>query len=316
MNIVLSHYSALECIRYRSINGMSVRATERFLDIFPEGEVLDTVSSARVRELVDAMPWLSLPLHLAVPSRAAAGPSIRVEPHSLPRELAFYRAVPLISGAFCSSSELMFVQLAELHSFEELLLLGCELCGTYRRDVAGGWLYHRPRVATPARLAACALSSLHVLPHASLAQQASSCVVAGSASLQQTRLALMLSLPCEHGGFGLEKPRLNDEVIYGESQKRCSLDFFWPQWQKALEFESDRHQMGTRCVTDQPRLLRSLQKEGIAVKRVSNKQARSLEGIKEIVSFLSDGEHIQEHGTLREWQTRQEQLFIALTNVR
>lgn len=75
-------------------------------------------------------------------------------------------------------------------------------------------------------------------------------MVEGSASPMETSLALMLSLPVEFGGFGLERPQLNRALdvsgLRGVAADRdvVTPDFLWPAQRVALEYDSAEFHSG------------------------------------------------------------------------
>ena len=124
-------------------------------------------------------------------------------------------------------------------------VVACEFAGTYRLGVASGATsYRAPRITSAAELARVAAEAGR--SQGTLrARRVSELMLEGSASPMETALALMLTLPVDFGGFGLERPRLNQEVdvrrFRGTLSDRDTVtpDFLWPAQGVALEYDSD-----------------------------------------------------------------------------
>lgn len=124
-------------------------------------------------------------------------------------------------------------------------VVACELAGTYRLgSETRPTSYRAPRIMNAdglARVAAAAGKSQGTLR----ARRVSELMLEGSASPMETVLALMLTLPVEFGGFGLEKPLLNQAIDVRESGRGISdrdvvvPDFIWPDQGVVLEYDSD-----------------------------------------------------------------------------
>ena len=125
-------------------------------------------------------------------------------------------------------------------------VVACEFAGTYRLGVetgAGTASYRASRITSAAelgRVVAEAGKSQGTLR----ARRVSELMFDGSASPMETALALMLTLPVDFGGFGLERPLLNREVdvspLRGTLSDRDAVtpDFLWPGQGVALEYDS------------------------------------------------------------------------------
>ena len=125
-------------------------------------------------------------------------------------------------------------------------VVACEFAGTYRlpvgeKDVS----YRAPRLLSAARLAGAA-DEVGTTQGTSRARRVCELMLEGSASPMETVLGLLLTLPVDYGGFGLEKPQLNHPIDV--SGQRGSLsdrdvvtpDFLWAARGVALEYDSVR----------------------------------------------------------------------------
>ena len=110
---------------------------------------------------------------------------------------------------------------------------------------------------------------------------------AGAASPMETLLALMLSLPCDLGGFGLPRPQMNYEVHIDaqlrelSSQETMFVDLAWPDPLVAVEFYGWNEHFGAgpaKVASDASRA-NSLTALGWTVFHVTYEQVKTVAGI-------------------------------------
>ena len=182
------------------------------------------------------------PIEVLVPNRAKRGSSRLVKPRvwSTPIRGNAFRQVD--AEQYVSSPEFTFLQLANELSLPELVALGMELCGTYRRNVALKCIdsdetehvteYHAPILTTPKRIEGF-LNAMPKAPGIRAAKEALRFIVPGSASPLETAVYLLLCLPRRLGGYGLPKPKLNPSITFSKSGRQYTLrhsakpDLFW-----------------------------------------------------------------------------------------
>lgn len=161
-----------------------------------------------------------------------AGSLLRISPHVL------------IAGP-----ELTFAQLARRLPFGQLVMAGCELCGTYAlvpgKD--GNDIVERASLTSAERLRSF-LNRLPEQPGTQRALRATRLLFEGAASPMEAKTALLLSLPQRHGGFGLPRPQLNHPVaLHGDARRAypratCRADIMWPEMQFDIEYDgADSH---------------------------------------------------------------------------
>lgn len=100
-------------------------------------------------------------------------------------------------------------------------------------------------------------------------------------------MALLLTLPVEFGGFGLERPLLNQAVDVRGARGTLSdrdyvtPDFVWPSQRVALEYDSDEFhaRRGERQLGRDATRANILTSLGYHVLRVTPQVARSLAGL-------------------------------------
>lgn len=167
-------------------------------------------------------------------------------------------------GIFVSSPEFVFLQLATRIELPELIALGMELCGTYRRNVelprADGngitltTAYQQAPLSSHQRLRGF-VSSMKSAPGQRKALKALQYVLPNSASPIETALYLLLCLPRNLGGYALPKPVLNPPIVFSKSGRKYTLknsakpDLYWKSARLDLEYDSDEfHNESTRAL--------------------------------------------------------------------
>lgn len=123
-------------------------------------------------------------------------------------------------------------------------VVACEFSGTYRLGVGSGKAaYHAPRLMD-ARSLGRVIAEVGKSQGTRRARRVGELMLEGSASPMETALALMLTLPVDFGGFGLERPRLNQAVDVRHLREALSdrdavtPDFLWAEQGVALEYDS------------------------------------------------------------------------------
>lgn len=212
------------------------------------------ISNTRIWRLGIGEPSVEKPLEVLVNPRSRRSRSKAV--------IARVWKSPIAQGAFrqidddiyVSSPEFVFLQLATRLDLPELIALGMELCGTYRRSVEVGSLdpnavghiteYHQPPLSTPKRLRGF-LNAMGSVPGLTRALKALEYVLPNSASPMETALYLLLCLPRRLGGYALPKPELNPPIVLSKAGRRHTVrssakpDLYWRDAKLDLEFNSD-----------------------------------------------------------------------------
>lgn len=165
-------------------------------------------------------------------------------------ENAFFKT----RGVYVSSPEFTFLQMASVLSLEQLIALGCELCGLYRllpRDVQ-----HRVAIdETATRLVpltntnaiAAFLKGAGKARGKTKATRALRYVVDGSRSPMETMVYMLLCLPVMLGGYGLPKPEMNatipldDEGRVIARRSYCEGDLCWVDARLDIEYHGEVH---------------------------------------------------------------------------
>lgn len=182
-------------------------------------------------------------------------------------------------GIYVSSPEFVFLQLANRLDLSELIALGMELCGTYRRNVevprmdgVGITLstaYDQPPLSNPQKLRGF-VSCMKSAPGRPKALKALDYILSNSASPMETALYLLLCLPRSVGGYALPKPELNPPIVFSRAGRKYTLrhaakpDLYWRKARLDLEYDSNEfHDESTRAVDSMRR--KALERMGIEV---------------------------------------------------
>ena len=264
MTIYVQGLSALAYYR----NGGSATTVER---TSPQIRSLKKATSS-LKEIVDAGIWrlgigepaenrpLELLLHDAGQRTRSRAIRARVWTSQIPP--TSFRTVR--KGIYVSSPEFVFVQLANRLDLPELVALGMELCGTYRRNVEiprafgdGVTLvtaFQQPPLTNLKRLRGF-VGSMKSAPGQPKAFRALAYVLPNSASPMETALYLLLCLPRKMGGYALPKPVLNPPIVFSKSGSKYTLkssakpDLYWPKERIDLENDSNEfHDESTRAI--------------------------------------------------------------------
>lgn len=317
MPIVFSHISALECARASSSPFLYRRAAPRAFSLpehLPNAFEIETVES------VTNPP--SKPYHVAVSRSRRPRSSGCMKAHAfmsegLPRN-SFLHMDTISNTTFSCSPELFFLQIATMIHRIELVRIGCELCGRYAlsRSHPDGF-YSRAPLTTVARMQAY-LERASGLHGAKAARWALQHILPSSASPRETTVAMLLSLPCALGGQGLEKPRLNHEVVVTRRTGRFNesrtyrIDLYWPSAKLGLEYDSDRRHTGSDRIAHDARRRNDLESIGITMLTATNKQVKSLWEVNKLANIIAGRLNTQVRPRCKDYPARQRALHTRL----
>ena len=274
MELILSHQSALECLRL-----FPARRHRGITRTRSDAHVSGASSAAIMRHLCrSGCGSVSTPVHLFATSAEARcrclGTRWHVHEAPLPRE-SFWRTG---EGTLSPCPELCFVQLAETLPFPRLLEVGFELCGGYakRPDAPDGFIKRQP--VSTISLMKSFLSSCGPLRGKEQAVRAARYLAEGSASPMETAAYLLLCLPERYGGHGLPRARMNCRIDIDERKRattskghyRC--DLLWPQTGLAVEYDSGEHHSGNAAETRDSARRSALISQGVTVVSITPDQ--------------------------------------------
>lgn len=193
------------------------------------------------------------PADVMIFDRASRRRSSSVACHAWQTKLpkgAFYK----FRGVYVSSPEFVFLQMASKLSIEQLIALGCELCGQYvllpENVTHPGALDEMPKRLYPltnTRKIAAFLKAAEKARGKEKAIRALKYVIDGSRSPMETMTYMLLCLPAMMGGYGLPKPELNATIPLNDEAKtiarrqHCEGDLCWPDVQLDIEYHGEVH---------------------------------------------------------------------------
>ena len=175
-------------------------------------------------------------------------------------------------GLYISTPEMAFCEMASALSLEQLIALGFELCGTYRRtSTFGSARYDATPLTSPGALASFVEKS-PPFKGVKKARRALHFILAGSASPRESELAMLLCLPYSLGGYGLPRPTMNAEMplpknvgATGRSSLRC--DLYWPAARLDVEYDSAKFHSAERLLANDS--VRRMALESMAITSVN-----------------------------------------------
>ncbi|NCB75322.1 MAG: hypothetical protein EOM51_11375 [Clostridia bacterium] len=139
-------------------------------------------------------------------------------------------------GKMVASPELVFLQLASRLSIHKLILLGLQLCSSPPGQ-------HTDAITTKKKIKSLLAQSSGHLGQAK-ALRAIKHVKDGSASVMESIVYMMLTLPHALGGYGIKGPAFNVEINLKEDaamrlrQQRCFIDLYYSPAKLAIEYDS------------------------------------------------------------------------------
>ena len=160
---------------------------------------------------------------------------------------SFYK---LNETIYLACPELMFCQLASTYSFEKLMLLGYEICGTYSHNEKSSFGFtNNIAPLTTAQNISEYISKMskcsNNFPGLKNAKKASKFLLDNSASPQESRLSLLLTGPRSIGAFAVKNCALNQKVkLSNKAAQICSQPYVYPDIcienkKIAIEYDSD-----------------------------------------------------------------------------
>lgn len=253
MAIYLQGPSALEHYRSDGIDLDFMQDQDAF-DLEDAESSLAAARDARVYRAGVREGTAEHPLHVLVRRKEQRAGSIAITPRvwgsSLPRD-AF---LCVRKDLYVSSPEFLFLQMARNLELPELVALGMELCGSYRRSVPAHRLgeegydfftvYQVPSITTPAKLRKF-LGRMDGAEGVNKALKALVYVLPDSASPMETAIYLLLCLPRRLGGYALPQPTLNPSIKINRSGLRYTVrmsarpDLYWENAKLDVEYLGD-----------------------------------------------------------------------------
>lgn len=211
------------------------------------------------------------------------------------------------------SPELCFLQMASLLDVDNLVFVGCELCGIYRyaaessetpkywgggnRDAGGSKSLPKIKPLVGLSLIQSFLRKCHDVKGKRKAQRAASYITPNAASPMEYMLAQFLRLPYMLGGYGLPEMDLNREIPLGRyagklTRKQALIpDLYWPQARLDVEYLSTTHHASRKDLAKDAERSNALGHLGIRVVGVTWEQFASIKNMDAVA--LAIGKHLK-----------------------
>jgi len=286
MEWFISHRSALEFWR-RSPAKVSLARK-------PRGKALPR-KPRDSKALPKAAERFTLPLHILVGSDNARKVSCDLRSHINAGTFPRGSFVQGGTGLIMSSPELCFLQMASELSLAELIMLGFELCGTYRIDKISepdkGFRNDLPLTNS------AKLDSFidRAIGHAGTkrARKALRYITDGSASPMETVLTMLLTLPYRLGGYGFPMPSLNYPLFIETNSRSISqkkkyvCDLYWPGEQIDVEYDSNAFHTASEKMKQDAKRRNTLSSAGVVSVTVTKDQLQSVSAFHDVAIVLS-----------------------------
>lgn len=274
MMIVLSHTSALEYWRSPGCK-LQLASPQPIAFRAPNIREVDTLRTLGSLSEQD-------PVHVLVTNNTKQRTADIIMHRAWRNPLPPNAIARLQGGILACSPELTFVQMAALLSPIELIKLGFELTGSYTLAHSNPHgFFERKALTNVSRLQQFSESAVR-MPGVKQAKMMLPCILPESASPRETALAMLLSLPCSLGGYGIEKPILNHRITLTKSMRPWTnngyfvCDLFWPEANLAVEYESDAWHTGTTRIAKDSKRRDILAGMGISVVTVTRLQINNV----------------------------------------
>lgn len=220
---------------------------------------------------------LSQPLHVLVGTPQAQTRTNEIQSHYWKAPLLELSTTQIAQRAFVSTPEFCFLQMASNLSLIQLILLGFELCGTYRLPDNSSALQRKIPLTSTAKLQYF-VNKAGGRRGRKQALRALQYIADNSASPMETALTLLLCLPYSQGGYGMPYPILNHQIDPTTRSKMFADrsyfkgDLRWPSAKLCLEYDSKSYHLSPHQQQSDASRRNSLAALGFTVMTVSSKQ--------------------------------------------
>lgn len=317
MPLILCDISALEF--WRACNRRSFVASERPTTPRRNAACWHKPLPSRIEELREKhLPFLSDPVHLYVPDAETRCRSDRLRCHIWPEKLPRGSFAQIADDVFVSRPEPCIIWAARRMHFAQAVLVGLELCGTYRLPVGNRpTTYQVPPLTSSTALNSFVGKASGVHGSAD-ATRALRYIVDGSESPMESILFELISFPLRIGGRGLRRPELNYRLkttsairkATGKSSFRC--DMFWPEAGVAVEYDSNERHTGPENISDDATRRAALMSLGIEVVTVTHRQIQNINEFNIVVHTLEKLLGMRRQPTKKQWHEKELELRATI----
>jgi very-short-patch-repair endonuclease len=110
----------------------------------------------------------------------------------------------------------------------------------------------------------------------------------------ETILTMILTLPHMQGGYGILAPKLNSRIRLAKTARRNAsksyyvCDLFWPDYDLAVEYDSDEYHTGPDRIANDSKRRNALASVGIMVITVTKKQIGHIGELEKAARLICD----------------------------
>lgn len=256
------------------------------------------------------------PVHLSVTDQRFRRdiPNVSFSVHS--GRFKAHSLVHLDRNLWCSSPNLAFLEMHGFTDAAEILALGFEFCGTYSRKGTDSIENHLTPSTTAAKIKRY-LSTLQGARYKEQAMRNAQLLLDGSASVRETQLSLLLSLPYRLGGYGLKNPVLNRPIdvspaTHTRKPDLRATDISWKGSPIAVEYDSDTYHAHAEKITADAQRRTLLQSIGFEVVVVTNRQFKSISEMDRVAKTIARLLRVRMRTTILNYESRKRELHRRL----
>lgn len=242
---------------------------------------LSELDPLRCARILERLPLAVSPVNLLVPRALRRKKIPGANLHSLSVEPPRKSIFAITDSLSIVSPELCFLQMASLLELEELILLGCELCGCYTlQSSSDSNMIPSLPLTSKNRLEAFIVRAKGARG-VETARKAVSFVIDDSASPMETAAYALLCLPQNLGGYGLPAPAANRTIKLARATTRAFGssfyvgDLVWPERKVILEYDGVDNHAGYEQMAHDARRRDALAAEGFSIFVITKKQLYS-----------------------------------------
>ena len=323
--IVLSHQTA--CLFYRTDHAVArgaipsagrASAPNAGIENAPtasDRSLTPRRATSAVKELLQSLGVAEAELntvHLAVGAGRVHRPTSGLVRHALRERVLAAHAVEVAKGIRVVDPSLLFIQAAQWMDFLQLGEFGYELSGDYRLGPSGtGYARAKPLV-DPAALSSLLSTTFKRCKGSHRASGALRYIRGGSRSPMETALAMLICLPQNLGGLGINDIELNYRIdIVGPAQaltksEYFEIDLYHPASRRGAEYDGWDHAEAKRREHDAERR-NALEEMGVYYKTLTAGQFNNQLSLHRAMNAIAHSFGV-EAPTSKEFQTRQNEL--------
>lgn len=258
---------------------------------FPKAKDRDRIMNDLVLHI--GQGCASYPLHILVGRHTGSERDRNWCSHLITDALPDKSIVSLTEDIQCVNVGLAFLQEAARRSLVKTIILGFELCGTYRNELIEGDTVYQTKPLTDVINLRRMVERCSNLAGSQTAKEALRYVRDGSASPAETSAAMLFGLPCRLGGYGLGMPDMNVRKSCGNTAKRLTdrthliCDLYWKEGGIDLEYQSRDFHSGELNRIRDSRRANALKSMGINYVSITNDELMNMAAVDAVASTIA-----------------------------